>query len=214
MIKVQRFVFNPFYENTYLVWNENSKEAVVIDPGMSNLHEENFFIDFIFNKNLQLKYLINTHCHVDHVLGNNFVKSNFNSEFYAPELDLFLLESLEEQAKLFDIKTKKSPLPDYYLSEDLTLSIGNTKLNFIFTPGHTPGEYCVYLSENKILFSGDVLFKESIGRTDLWKGDYNQLINSIKKKIFILSEEVTVYPGHDEQTTIAHEKKFNPYLNF
>ncbi len=214
MIKIQRFVFNYFYENTYLVWDDDSKNAIIIDPGMQVLDEEIRIKNFISDESLNLKYLINTHCHIDHILGNNFIKTNYDVKFYAPEEDLFLLNSLEHQANIFNIKFKSSPLPDVYLNENVKLKIGNSKLDFIFTPGHTPGEYCIYLPEEKILFSGDVLFKESIGRTDLWKGNHKQLLNSIKNKLLILDDDVIVYPGHDMSTTIGHEKVNNPYLIF
>lgn len=214
MIKIQRFVFNYFYENTYLIWDDNFKDAIIIDPGMQDSNEEITIKNFIFEKSLNLKYLINTHCHVDHILGNNFIKTNYDVKFYAPEEDLFLLYSLGHQAGIFNIKFNNSPLPDNYLNENVKLKIGNSTINFIFTPGHTPGEYCIYLPEEKILFSGDVLFKESIGRTDLWKGNHKQLLDSIKNKLLTLDDDVIVYPGHDMNTTIGHEKVNNPYLFF
>lgn len=212
MLKLQRFVFNLFYENTYLIWDSESREAAVIDPGMNDENEETAFKNFIEKNSLQMKYLFNTHCHIDHILGNHFVKSNYDIKFYAPKDDLFLLELMNEQAKMFDIKIKESPKPDYFLTEELQLKLGEQNLNFIFTPGHTPGEFCIYNQTEKILFSGDVLFKESIGRTDLWGGNYSQLINSIKTKIFSLDDNTKVYPGHESETTIAHEKKYNQFL--
>lgn len=212
MLKLQRFVFNLFNENTYLIWDSESGEAAVIDPGMNDEKEEVAFKIFIEKNSLQMKYLFNTHCHIDHILGNHFVKLNYDVKYYAPKDDLFLLELMKEQAKMFDIKIKESPNPDYFITEDLQLKLGEQKLNFIFTPGHTPGEFCIYNHNEKILFSGDVLFKESIGRTDLWGGNYSQLINSIKTKIFSLDDNVKVYPGHESETTIAHEKKYNQFL--
>lgn len=214
MIQIQRFVFNIFYENTYLVWDELTKESIVIDPGMNDINEELTFKNFIHVNSLNLKYHINTHCHIDHILGNSFIKSNFNVEFYAPEEDLFLINSLAQQANLFNINFNQSPLPDKFLNEDIELKIGESKIKFLFTPGHTPGEFCIYFEKEKIIFSGDVLFRESIGRTDLWKGNHNQLIESIRSKLFLLDDDVTVYPGHDMQTTIGHEKRHNPFLNF
>ncbi|MDF1612429.1 MBL fold metallo-hydrolase [Stygiobacter electus] len=214
MIKIQRFVFNYFYENTYLVWDDFSKDAIIIDPGMNERNEEVTLNNFVFENSLNLKFLLNTHCHIDHILGNNFIKENYDVEFFAPEEDLFLLKSLEQQASLFNIKFKNSPLPDKYLTEEIELQIGNSKIKFLFTPGHTPGEFCIYLPNEKILFSGDVLFRESIGRTDLWKANHNQLINSIKDKLLKLDDDVIVYPGHDMRTTIGYEKLNNHYLNF
>jgi glyoxylase-like metal-dependent hydrolase (beta-lactamase superfamily II) len=179
---------------------------------MNDKNEETAFKNFIEKNSLQMKYLFNTHCHIEHILGNHFVKSNYDVKFYAPKDDLFLLELMNEQAKMFDIKIKKSPKPDYFITEDLQLNFGEQNLNFIFTPGHTPGEFSIYNQTEKILFSGDVLFKESIGRTDLWGGNYSQLIDSIKTKIFSLDDDTKVYPGHESETTIAHEKKYNQFL--
>lgn len=212
MLKIQRFVFNLFYENTYLIWDENTKEAAVIDPGMNDTDEEATFKKFIEQNSLKLKYLFNTHCHIDHILGNQFIKANFELIFYAPKDDLFLLENMSEQAKMFNLKFHESPKPDNFLNEDLQLNLGEQKLNFIFTPGHTPGEFCIYNENEKILFSGDLLFKESIGRTDLWGGNFSQLIKSIKTKLFVLDDDVKVFPGHESETTIAHEMKFNQFL--
>ena len=212
MVKINKFIFNPFQENTYIVWDEDSLEAIVVDPGCSNNEEEEKISEFIKNKELNIKYLINTHCHIDHILGNKFISDKYNVPFYAPELDLPLLDNLIDQAKMFGLNVNKSPLPDHYITEDLQLEIGKSTFHFIFTPGHTPGEYCILFDEDKICLSGDVLFLEGIGRTDLWGGNYDILLQSIKNKLFSLDESFIVYPGHGDQTTIAHEKKNNPFL--
>ncbi|MDH7605512.1 MAG: MBL fold metallo-hydrolase, partial [Melioribacter sp.] len=172
MIKVQKFIFNPFLENTYIVWDNNSKETIVIDPGCSNKNEQKLLAHFIENNNLVPKFIINTHCHIDHILGNLFVKKNYNPLLLMPEKDIFLLDIMKEQSNYFGIKFNQSPLPDEFISEDKILKFGNCDVKFLFTPGHSPGEFCVYLESEKICFTGDVLFKGSIGRTDLWGGDY------------------------------------------
>jgi glyoxylase-like metal-dependent hydrolase (beta-lactamase superfamily II) len=212
MIKLKRFIFNPFDENTYLIWEENSKETIIIDPGCSDSVEEKELKDFISQNKLIPKYLINTHCHIDHILGNAFVKSEFNVEFIACEEDVFLLDLMQQQASMFSLAVKKSPQPDKYLSEDLKLEFQDIKVKFLFTPGHTPGEYCIYFPNANFCITGDVLFKEAIGRTDLWKGDYDTLIASIQDKLLALPDDVIIYPGHGDESTIGYEKKNNPFL--
>ena len=212
MVKLNKFIFNAFQENTYIVWDEDSLDAIIVDPGCSNSDEEIIITNFVKSNNLKIKYLINTHCHIDHVLGNHFIKENYQVPFYAPELDLPLLDNLLDQAKMFGLNVNKSPLPDQYITEDLELKIGNSIFRFIFTPGHTPGEYCILFDEDKICLSGDVLFLEGIGRTDLWGGDYDTLLQSIRNKLFILDDNFIVFPGHGDKTTIAHEKMNNPFL--
>lgn len=212
MIKLHKFIFNPFQENTYVVWDDETSETIIIDPGCSTKNEEIELENLIEKNNLNVKYLLNTHCHIDHVLGNKFIKDKYNIDYYAPELDLPLLENVTEQAKMFGLNIPPSPLPDKFITEDLILNIGSTLMSFIFTPGHTPGEYCVLFDKENICISGDVLFLEGIGRTDLWGGDYDTLLSSIRQKLFILDDEVTVLPGHGDKTTIANEKNNNPFL--
>lgn len=212
MIQIQKFIFNPFLENTYVAWDDKSKEALVIDPGCSNQNEEKLLSDFFEKNNLVLKYLINTHCHIDHILGNSFIKEKFNPVLLMPEKDIFLLDIMKEQANYFGIKFKPSPMPDDLLSEDKILKLGDSEMKFLFTPGHSPGEYCVYFESDKICFTGDVLFKGSIGRTDLWGGDYEILINSIKTKLLTLPDDVIIFPGHEDKSSIGYEKQFNSFI--
>ncbi|MBN1302002.1 MAG: MBL fold metallo-hydrolase [Melioribacteraceae bacterium] len=212
MLEIKKFVFNPFSENTYLIWDKDSLEAVVIDPGCSDSIEENELTELIANQNLAVKYLINTHCHLDHIFGNAFIKTKYNPIFIAPEKDLPLLKKAEEQADIFGVSINPSPLPDSFITEDLQISLGNVTPRFIFTPGHTPGEYSIYFGNENFCITGDVLFHESIGRTDLWGGDYNTLINSIMEKLFALPDDVVIYPGHNGLSTIGHERKYNPFL--
>ena len=201
-----------FAENTFVVWDEETKEAAVIDAGTSGLAEEELLDDFIVKNDLKIKYLINTHCHIDHILGCNFVKEKYNPKFLIPEKDIPLLQNAHLQASAFGVEFKEPPKPDKFITEEEELQLGNAKLKFLFTPGHTPGEYCIYFEEEKICITGDVLFREGIGRTDLWGGDYNRLIRSIETKLFTLPGDVTIYPGHGEPSTISHEMKNNPFL--
>ncbi len=213
MLKVKQFTFSPFLENTYLIWDESSRKAAVIDPGCFN-QKENYELKSAIEKvNLNLLYLINTHCHIDHIFGNAFIKNTFNTRYIAPKDDVFLLELMIGQAENYGVELIPSPQPDEFISENEQLILGETKGNYLFTPGHSPGEYCIYFENDKVCFTGDVLFKENIGRTDLWSGDYNTLLNSIKTKLFTLPDDVKIFPGHGESSTIGYEKEHNPFSN-
>lgn len=212
MLKIMTFVFNPFSENTYLIWDDESKEAAVIDPGFHVEEEEKQFDDFVSGNNLKLKYLVNTHGHIDHVLGNAYVKKNYEVEYITPEKDVFMINMLKQQGETFGIDVNESPVADAFITEEFELRLGETNGKFLFTPGHSPGEYCLYFAEDKICFTGDVLFREGIGRYDLWGGNEKVLMDSIKTKLMTLPEDVTIYPGHGGSSTIGHEMKNNPYL--
>jgi hydroxyacylglutathione hydrolase len=212
LIKIQKFTFNLFSENTYVLWDDLSKESAIVDPGCSDSSEENELGNFIYEKCLTVKYLINTHCHIDHILGCEFVKNKFNPTYYAPELDIPLLHNAKMQASFVGMDFSISILPDDYLSEDKKLNIGKSEISFLFTPGHTPGEFCIHIPEIKSCITGDVLFNDSIGRTDLWGGNYEMLIKSINEKLLSLPNETIIYPGHGESSTIDREKKSNPFL--
>jgi hydroxyacylglutathione hydrolase len=212
MIVIKKFMFGPFQENTYLLWDEITSECAVIDPGCYNETEEKNFANFIALNNLKVKYLLCTHCHIDHIIGCACIKEKYNPPFYVPELDLPLLQNAGQQASAFNLKLKPPPAHDNIITEDLVLYLGDKKLEFISTPGHTPGEYCIYLKDEKICITGDVLFKGSIGRTDLWGGDYDALMDSITNKLFTLPDDVTIYPGHGENSKIGIEKTQNPFF--
>lgn len=213
MIQIKKFTFNLFSENTFVLWDDESKECAIVDPGCSDPSEEMILESFIAEHNLITKYLINTHCHIDHILGCEFVKNKFNPIYLAPELDIPLIQNAKMQASYVGMNFSISLLPDEFLSEDKKLQLGKSELSFIFTPGHTPGEFCIYIPEIKSCITGDVLFFDSIGRTDLWGGDYDVLIESINKKLLSLPDETIVYPGHGDTSTIGREKKLNPFLN-
>ena len=213
MVKIKKFVFNPFNENTFIVWDDHSKECAVIDPGCSDEVEENELSEFIRNNDLIPKYLINTHCHLDHIWGCRFVKEKYNPEYLVPEDDLILLKNAGSQADLYNVQFNEPPSPDNFLSEKLKLSLGESDIKLLFTPGHTPGEFCLYFPNENFCIVGDVLFKDSIGRTDLWGGDYDTLISSINGKLMSLEDDVVIYPGHGEESTIGREKVKNPFLN-
>jgi len=213
MIKIRNFTFNLFAENTLVVWDDKTLEAAVVDPGNSNSAEEKILEEFISSKKLKVKYLINTHCHIDHILGCRFMKEKYNPVYLVSELDLPLLKYAQKQADTFNIKMEDPPLPDQFINEETIIKLGDSVGKFIFTPGHSPGEFCIYFKEEKLCITGDVLFNEGIGRTDLWGGDYKTLIDSIESKLFKLPDDVKIYPGHGETSTIGHEKFNNPFLN-
>jgi len=199
-------------ENTFVVWDEQSREAAVIDPGMSNEVEELEIKSFIEENSLDIKYLINTHCHIDHILGCRFVKEKYNPVYYIPEKDLPLYDNADKQAEMFGVTMGKLPKIDRYLTEDERIILGSESFSNLFTPGHTPGEFSLYFDESQFCITGDVLFREGIGRTDLYGGDYNTLIKSIKTKLFSLPDDIIIYPGHGDESTIGYEKLHNPFL--
>jgi hydroxyacylglutathione hydrolase len=158
MIQIKRFVFSGFAENTFILWDDFSKEAAIVDPGCVDLNEEAELDNFILKNDLNIKYLINTHCHIDHIFGNAHVMKKYSPRFLAPEEDLPLLKKAVEQGKMFGVDVKLSPDPDEFITESTKIKIGDISPKFIFTPGHTPGEYSIYFPEDEFCITGDVLF--------------------------------------------------------
>jgi hydroxyacylglutathione hydrolase len=210
-LKIESFTFNPFSENTYVLYDD-TKECVVIDPGCSNKTEQQELQDFIKTNELKVVRLLNTHCHIDHVLGNKFVADTYGVPLEIHEDDLPVLRSVPTYSAAYGFPQYQEVLPEKFLKEGEDVAFGNTKLQVLFTPGHAPGHVVFYHPESQNLIGGDVLFQRSIGRTDLPGGDYDTLIQSIKTKLFTLPEEVTVHPGHGPSTTIGEEKASNPFL--
>lgn len=211
MISIQQFAFNPYRENTYVLFDESS-ECVIIDPGMSDANEQNQLVQFIKENKLKPVLLLNTHCHIDHVLGNKFVYDNWSlkPQFHAAELPI--LQAIPGYAPQMGFDYELSPEPEVFLGETGTVKFGNSQLELIFAPGHSPAHLCFYAAADNFLIGGDVLFYTSIGRTDLPGGNHAQLINSIKNNLFILPNDCKVYPGHGQFTTIGFEKQHNPFL--
>lgn len=209
---VKRFPVNPFEMNCYVYHDENSKEGVIIDPGAYTNEERKIILDYITSNSIKIKYILLTHGHVDHILGNKWAKENFHVDMFMHKEDLPLIERSTEQALMFGVEIEQSPHPDKFLDENSELNVGDCRFKIIHTPGHSPGSICYIDEKNKLIFGGDCLFKGSIGRTDLWRGNYDELLASIKNKILIYPDEFTVYSGHFEETTIGDEKKLNPFL--
>lgn len=210
MITVKSFVFNPFSENTYIVYDE-TREAIIIDPGCYEAHERKELDEFIKSNHLTVVLLINTHCHIDHVLGNDFVKETYNVPFLIHKNEENLLRAVKSYASNYGFAKYKEALPDKFIDERDEITWGKSELDIIFLPGHSPGHIALYNPAQKILISGDVLFNNSIGRTDLLGGDMDTLIDSIQQKLFDLPDDVIVYSGHGEPTTIGKEKVSNPF---
>jgi hydroxyacylglutathione hydrolase len=212
MMNLEILTNNPYQENTYILWDE-TKECVIIDPGMYTADEQNAVVNFINNNNLRPVLLLNTHCHIDHVLGNKFIYDQYGLKPQFHKGELPLLQAVPSYAPQQGFKYELSPDPEVFLSESGSINFGNTVLELIFAPGHSPAHLCFYNKADAILIGGDVLFKGSIGRTDLPGGSHDTLISSIKNQLFTLPDDVKVYPGHGPSTTIAFEKAFNPFFN-
>ena len=214
MITIQKFVFNPFSENTYVVFNDE-KKAVIIDPGMYHEEEEKAIDNFITSSGLKVEAIWHTHSHLDHMFGTGYACSKYDLLPIVFEKDLVTYQSFERVCAMYGVPIRNSP-PDKVQFMDLKkdLTLGTTKFNVLFVPGHAPGHVVFYHAQSKMLINGDCLFRESIGRTDLPGGNHNQLINSIKSKLFSLPDDTKVYSGHGPETTIGHEKAYNPFVNY
>ena len=212
MIQIQGFVFNPFQENTYILFDE-TKECAIIDPGCSNDSEKKELVDFIKEENLKPVKLLNTHCHIDHVFGNSFVAKKYNLGLEIHREDLEVLKSLPQVSHLYGLNAEESIEPSNFLNEGDKITFGNSSLSILFTPGHSPGSICFVSKEAKLIIGGDVLFHGSIGRTDLPGGNHEALLKNIREKLFVLDDDFVVFSGHGEQTTIGFEKKNNPFLS-
>jgi hydroxyacylglutathione hydrolase len=212
MIKVESFAFNPFSENTYILYDE-TKECIIIDAGCYSKDERTEIIEFIETNNLKPIKLIDTHSHIDHVLGNKFILENYKIPYYLNEHDLEGLKQAHIYGTMWGINMQPSPLPDFNIKEGDKITFGNSELKSIFTPGHSPGSISFYSEKDGFIISGDVLFQLSIGRTDLPGGDFDTLINSIRQKLYVLPPETVVFSGHGEPTTIGFEQQNNPFVN-
>lgn len=212
MLTVNQFTFNAYSENTFVLFDE-TKECVIIDPGMYDGAEQNKLAAFIKENNLKPVLLLNTHCHLDHVFGNKFIFDTYGlkPQFHKGELEI--LQAVPGYAPQMGMSNYQlSPEPDTFLNETGTITFGNSSLEIIFAPGHSPAHLCFYSKSDEVLIGGDVLFNGSIGRTDLPGGNHTQLIENIKTKIFTLPDNCTVYPGHGPSTTIGFEKGNNPFF--
>ena len=211
-MKIESFTFNPFQENTYIVYDE-TKECLIIDPGCYTKDEKKMLKEFVLDNRLKPTKLINTHCHIDHILGNKFVSNEWDLELHIHKEDLPLLENSARISKMYNLENyEESPSAEKFLSEGDIVNFGNSSFEILFTPGHSPGHICLYNESEKLLIAGDVIFKKSIGRTDLPGGDYNTLIESIVTRIIPLPNETQIFCGHGPSTILEEEKRLNPFL--
>jgi len=209
---IKTFTFNPIQENTYLVYDETN-EAVVIDAGCITDAEKNELKQFIDDNNLTLKRVLNTHLHFDHQFGNRFLYTTYGIKPEAGKEDEYLLENVVSQARSFGLSTGEEAQPlGGYITDQQEIKFGNSSFIAFHVPGHSPGSMAFYAEKEGILFAGDVLFRGSIGRTDLPKGDYATLIGSITGQLLPLPDSTVVYCGHGPSTTIGFERKNNPFL--
>lgn len=212
-MKIQTFPMSLFGINTYLIWDPETLKAALVDPAMINSAERTRVADFISRNNLTVTNVINTHLHIDHCIGNEWVTTKFGVKAAAHIGDSALGANIGNQARMFGLPFEvKGVVIDTPLEDGDTITIGNGELKVIHVPGHSQGGLALYDAADGILISGDSLFRESIGRTDLPGGDTRQLLDSIKNKLFTLPDNTTVYPGHGPTTTIGHEKSHNPFF--
>lgn len=210
-MKIKKFTFNAFQENTYVLYDE-TKSCVIIDPGCNNTLEEESLSLFISDNNLKPTMLINTHCHIDHILGNAFVHKKYGLELSSHAGEKVVLQAGKITAQMYGIQYEQSPEITIFYTDGDILSFGDSQLKVLYTPGHSPASISFYSEDAKMLIGGDVLFFGSIGRTDLPGGDHETLLESIRSKFFILPSDTVVYSGHGPETTIGREKSSNPFF--
>jgi len=211
MLTVKSFTFSPVQENTYVVYNE-SGECCIVDPGCYFGNERDELKEFIQTSGLTPKYLLNTHCHLDHVFGNKFIHDTWKLTLHLHENEKPVLEYAPTFALSWGMPFDNYKGDLILLREGEAIRLGNDVLLILFTPGHSPGHVAFYCSAQQFVLSGDVLFRQSIGRTDLPGANFETLISSIRNQLFVLPDNVVVYPGHGPETTIGYEKLNNPFL--
>lgn len=212
-MKITRFSFNAFQELTYVIWDEESLECAIIDPGCYYRREQQILENYIHKNSLTVKHLLITHIHLDHYFGAPFVARTYHVPVSASQADESLLDRMPMQAEMYGTPLPESPIAiGNYLQAGDTLYLGKEPINVISVPGHSKGSLAYYLPESGCVFCGDVLFQGSIGRTDLPGGDFEELLTAIRSKLFTLPIDTVVYPGHGGETTIAEEIRTNPFL--
>jgi glyoxylase-like metal-dependent hydrolase (beta-lactamase superfamily II) len=211
MSAVYSFTFNPFYENTYIIAGDN-KDCWIIDPGCYMAEERNQIVRFIEEKQLKPVKLINTHCHLDHIFGNSFIAKTYSLQPSWHRKEDVIMKGAPLAAMMFGVKAPEYVSPGEHLVENTEMELDGEVFRLLLTPGHSPGSICFYNQAKSYVIAGDVLFKGSIGRTDLPGGDYDTLIQSIHTQLMVLPDETIVYNGHGPVTTIGEERRHNPFL--
>ena len=212
-MNIAKFEFSLFGINTYVVFDPETKDCAIIDPGMINTEEENALKNFITRNSLKVTDIINTHLHIDHAVGVNYARTLFDAPVKAHKLDEGLGARLQEQANMFGIMERVNDISiSSYLEDGDVIKIGNGELKVLHVPGHSQGSIALYDKADGFVITGDALFEGSVGRTDLPGGNGPQLIKSIKEKLLNLPDSTVVYPGHGDPTTIGRERASNPFL--
>ncbi len=211
MITIQDFCFSAFQENTYVLYNE-LKEAIIIDPGCYTRIEEKMLTDFIRKENLKPTLLLNTHCHLDHVFGNNYMSETYGLTAHIHPNEQIVLDRLPEAAAKWGVPTEAYKGSIQYIQEGEMIHFGSDSFKVLLTPGHSPGSVCFYHTEQDFMIGGDLIFKDGVGRTDLPGANPLDLIKSIRTQIFPLPDSLTIYSGHGPATTWGREKEHNPYI--
>lgn len=211
MMTIQQFTFNPLQENTYVIYTAKG-ECCIIDPGCYSINERNELKNFISQHQLRPKYLLNTHCHFDHLFGNQFVHDEYGLSLHLHKKEKLVFDNAPTASLMWGMPFEQYKGELIYLEEGNSITLGDDILEIFFTPGHSPGSISFYSRAQQFIIGGDVLFRLGIGRTDLPGGNFETLIGSIRNKMFVLPDEVTVYSGHGPQTTIGFEKNNNPFL--
>jgi glyoxylase-like metal-dependent hydrolase (beta-lactamase superfamily II) len=212
MFQTKVLTFNAVEENTYILFNEK-KECIIIDPGCYDDEEKEILKSFIGQNQLKPTLLLNTHCHLDHVFGNKYVAEEYKLKLLIHKNEEPVLQMAPSSGLMFNFPFDNYSGELYFLKEGDIISLNGDNLKVIEAPGHSPGSICFYCEKQKFIIGGDVLFQNSIGRTDLPGGSHESLIKNIKEKLFTLPDDVKVYPGHGPATTIGEEKSLNPFLN-
>jgi len=211
MLRIKSFIFNTFQVNCYILYDE-SGEAVVVDAGCFDPQEVAFLRDFLSREKLRLVRNLNTHTHIDHILGNHHIAKHFgiNPEFHQDGTIFF--HTVHEIAASFGYTLNGIPEPKGFLADGEIIRFGNSELKVLHTPGHADGSICLYHQAGNLVLTGDVIFRDTIGRTDLPTGNFDLLMKSIREKLFVLPDDTVVYPGHGPETTIGYEKMNNPFI--
>jgi len=211
-MKIKQFVFNPFQENTYLLYDETG-EAIIVDAGCYTPSEADEVKRFTDENKLTVKFLVNTHCHIDHILGINALQDIYNVDCFAHREELPTIQMAPKHAMMFGLVIDTVPKVEKTFDNGDELKFGNTTLKVIHTPGHTLGGVCLYSEKDKMLITGDTIFQGSIGRTDLGGGSFETIIESITNRLLTLPDDVVIFPGHGDSSTVGKERVSNPFLN-
>lgn len=211
---IQPFTFNPLGENTYIVWDEQSRDAAIVDAGMYSREECEQIRSFLTDSNLNLRFIWGTHAHIDHIFGNWWIKQEYpDVPYWLHADDVKMIQRSETMAALWNLNYTPSPEPDAYLSHHQILQLGNSTYEVRFVPGHAPGHVIFVNHTENYALVGDCVFQGSIGRTDLPGGNHEQLLQKIREEIFTLPATMTLYSGHGPATTVDHEIRHNPFFN-